>query len=111
MAQEMRYARMARGMVGSPFLQALEIPRTAQRLRAGGPVRGMISHAERALLIEILRNTWLGDGAVIDGGSLFGSSLAAVAEGMLAGDALDEASKQTDEAMDDADAAIDEAMG
>jgi hypothetical protein len=89
-AQEMTYERLARGMVGSPFLQELGIPSTAQRLRAGEAAPGMLSFGERAMLLELLRTTWRGDGAVIDGGSFFGSSLAAAAEGMLAGDALDE---------------------
>jgi hypothetical protein len=90
-AQEVTYERLARGMVGSPFLQALEIPSAAKRLRnATEAAPGMLSFGERAMLLEILRTTWRGDGAVIDGGSFFGSSLAAAAEGMLAGNALED---------------------
>jgi hypothetical protein len=82
------YERLSRSIVGSPFLKALEVPATARRLREGAVPPGMLSFSERALLYEIARTTWRGNGSVIDGGSFFGSSLAALAEGMLAGDAV-----------------------
>jgi hypothetical protein len=86
---------MGRGIVGGPFLQALELPATARRLREGVSTPGMLSYSERALLHEVVRTTWRGEGVVIDGGSFFGSSLAASAEGMLAGEALDDVEAST----------------
>ncbi|TYL54954.1 hypothetical protein FXB39_04950 [Nocardioides sp. BGMRC 2183] len=80
--------RLGRGIVGGGFLAALDIPATARRMREGDVAPGMLSFAERALLHEVVRRTWRGDGAIIDGGSFFGSSIVASAEGMLAGHAL-----------------------
>jgi hypothetical protein len=90
MVEEVSYDRLGLGMVGSPFLKGLGIPAGAQRFRAGEVAPGMLSFAERALLFEIVRTTWRGHGVVVDGGSFMGSSLAAEAEGMLAGAALDD---------------------
>lgn len=87
----MSWESLGRGIVGGPFLKALEVPAAARRLRAGEVAPGMLSFAERALLQELVRRVWRGDGAVVDGGSFFGSSLVASAEGMLAGSALADA--------------------
>lgn len=84
------WERLGRAIIGGPFLKGLEVPATAQRLRGESPVPGMLSYAERAMLYELVRRTWRGDGAIIDGGSFFGSSLVASAEGMLAGPAIAE---------------------
>lgn len=43
---------------------------------------GMLSVAERRMLYGIVRDDYRGDGAIIDGGSFFGSSLAASAQGL-----------------------------
>jgi hypothetical protein len=48
----------------------------------------MLSSAERAMLSGIVRRTWRGDGAIVDGGSFLGSSLVAEAKGMEANPAL-----------------------
>lgn len=79
---------LGRGIVGGSFLEALDVPAVARRLREGDAVPGMLSFAERALLREVVRQTWRGEGAVVDGGSFFGSSLVAAADGMLAGQVL-----------------------
>jgi len=84
------YEALGRGIIGSPFLQGLELPATARRLRQSATAPGMLSYSERAMLHEIVRSTWRGEGVVIDGGSFFGSSVAAAAEGMLAGAALED---------------------
>ncbi|WP_183094026.1 hypothetical protein [Nocardioides stalactiti] len=77
-----------RGLVGGPFLKDLDVPGTAARLRDREFAPGMLSFAERAMLHQLVSRTWRGDGAIIDGGSFFGSSLVASAEGMRAGEAL-----------------------
>lgn len=82
------WRQLGRGIVGSGFLEALDIPATARRMREQTVPPGMLSIAERAMLHELVRRTWRGDGAVVDGGSFFGSSVVAAAEGMLAGHAL-----------------------
>jgi hypothetical protein len=82
------YVTIARGVVGGAFLKSLEIPVATRRLRDGPAAPGMLSFAERALLHELVRRTWRGAGAIVDGGSFFGSSIAAAAEGMLAGSAI-----------------------
>lgn len=70
-------------LAGGELLQSLGIPQTARRLRErSDPAPGMVSFAERALLLELVRRTWQGAGAVIDGGSFFGSSVASLAEGV-----------------------------
>lgn len=79
---------LGNGLVGADLLKTLDITGTAARLRESQQPPGMLSFAERAMLYQILRTTWQGNGAVIDGGSFFGSSLAASAQGMLAGPAL-----------------------
>lgn len=81
---------LGRGVVGGPFLRSLEVPATAAALRKRDVAPGMLSIAERALLHELVRRTWRGAGAVVDGGSFFGSSLVALAQGMLAGASLDD---------------------
>jgi hypothetical protein len=90
MVEVVSYERLGRGLVGSPFLKDLRIPVGARRLRDRDTAPGMLSFAERALLFELVRSTWRGDGVVVDGGSFMGSSLAAEAEGMRAGAALDD---------------------
>jgi hypothetical protein len=84
----MNVERFGRAIIGGQFLQGLDVPTTARRLREGKPAPGMLSFAERAMLYELVRRTWHGDGAIVDGGSFFGSSLSASAEGMLASPAL-----------------------
>jgi hypothetical protein len=84
----MNVERFGRAIIGGQFLQELDVPTTARRLREGTPAPGMLSYAERAMLYELVRRTWHGDGAIVDGGSFFGSSLSASAEGMLASPAL-----------------------
>jgi hypothetical protein len=85
------HEKLSREIVGSRFLAELDVPATARRLREATDVPpGMLSFAERALLHELVRRTWRGEGAIVDGGSFFGSSVAAAAQGMLAGSVLDE---------------------
>lgn len=86
----MSLERLSRGIVGGPALQSLGIPEVARRLREAQAAPGMLSFAERAMLQELVRRTWRGDGAIIDGGSFFGSSIAAIAEGMQKGSAIED---------------------
>ncbi|UMG91153.1 hypothetical protein [Nocardioides sp. TF02-7] len=86
----MTWERLGRGIFGGPFLKALDVPAAAARLRAAEIAPGMLSIGERALLHELLRRTWSGEGAVVDGGSFFGSSLVAEAQGMLAGSVIED---------------------
>ncbi|HET7326698.1 MAG TPA: hypothetical protein VFJ14_05355 [Nocardioidaceae bacterium] len=72
------------GIVGSPFVQGLDLPAALKAQQRAGAVPGMLSAAERALLRELVRRTWRGDGVIIDGGSFFGSSLVALATGLEA---------------------------
>lgn len=76
------YSPIVRGVVGSPFVQQLGLPAEVRVQRAAGSVPGMLSAIERALLHELVRRTWCGDGVIIDGGSFFGSSLVAAATGL-----------------------------
>lgn len=87
----MNWEPLGPGLTGGPFLKALDIPGTARRFRGRTVAPGMLSMAERAMLYELARCTWRADGAIIDGGSFFGSSLAASAEGIRAGTALADA--------------------
>jgi len=90
----MKQGSLGDNIVGGAFLQSLDVPATARRFRESTVAPGMLSMAERALLYELVRRTWRGDGAIVDGGSFFGSSIAAAAEGMLAGRALDHVQRE-----------------
>ncbi len=75
---------IAHGIVGSPFVQELDLPTAIQLQRTEGKLPGMLSFAERGMLYALASQKWRGDGAIIDGGSFFGSSLVATAMGMNA---------------------------
>lgn len=80
------------GIFAGPIVQELGLPEAAKELRSRQVVApGMLSFAERAMLTQLARARWAGEGAIIDGGSFFGSSVAALAEGLLAGQRLDDA--------------------
>lgn len=81
---------IGKGVVGGPLLASFDLPAAARRLRETRPAPGMLSFAERAMLSELVRRTWRGEGAIVDGGSFFGSSIAAEAEGLAAGEAIAE---------------------
>lgn len=80
--------RFGRAVFGREFLEQLQVPAVAKRLKESGPIPGMLSFAERAMLQELVRQTWRGAGAIIDGGSFLGSSLASSAEGIRTSDSL-----------------------
>jgi tetratricopeptide (TPR) repeat protein len=75
-------------MAGGAFLQSLDLPAATVAEESGEPSPGMLTSAERAMLSEIVRRTWRGDGVIVDGGSFLGSSLVAEAKGMEANPAL-----------------------
>ncbi|WP_183094890.1 hypothetical protein [Nocardioides stalactiti] len=74
---------LAPGIQGGDLLAGLDLPDAIARLLEQGDVPGMLTVEERALLTSLVARTWRGDGAIIDGGSFFGSSLVAEAEGLL----------------------------
>ncbi len=80
--------RPADRVAGGAFLQSLDLPAATAAEESGEPSPGMLTSAERAMLSEIVRRTWRGDGAIVDGGSFLGSSLMAEAKGMVANPAL-----------------------
>ena len=69
---------------GGPFLQELDLPAAAAAEASGDPLPGMLTTGERALLSEVVRRTWRGEGAIVDGGSFLGASLVAEARGLEA---------------------------
>jgi hypothetical protein len=69
-------------VAGGALLQSLDLPAVTAQREASSP--GMLTEAERALLTEIVRRAWRGDGAILDGGSFLGSSLVAEAQGVAA---------------------------
>ena len=69
-------------MAGGAFLQSLDLPAATVAEESRGPSPGMLTSAERAMLFEIVRRTWRGDGVIVDGGSFLGSPLVAEAKGM-----------------------------
>lgn len=89
MVETMMPERLGQGILGGPFLASLDVPGVAATMREGQVAPGMLSFAERAMLQQLVRLTWRGDGAIVDGGSFFGSSLVAEAVGMRAGPALE----------------------
>jgi hypothetical protein len=76
--------KLSQNVVGSQFVKDLDIVATANRLRAEVAAPGMISFLERAMLTNLVARTWRGEGAIIDGGSFFGSSIVASADGVRA---------------------------
>jgi hypothetical protein len=78
------YAPIAGGIVASPFLQSLDLPAAMHDQTRAAPFQGMVNSTVRALLHELVRRTWRGEGAIIDGGSFLGSSLVAMATGLAA---------------------------
>jgi hypothetical protein len=81
--------RPADRVAGGAFMQSLDL-RAAAEAGSGEPTPGMLTSAERAMLSEIVRRTWRGEGAIVDGGSFLGSSLVAQAQGMEANPALED---------------------
>ncbi len=69
---------------GGAFLRSLDLLAATAVAESEGQSPGMLTSAERAMLFEIVRGTWQGDGAIVDGGSFLGSSLVAEARGMQA---------------------------
>lgn len=80
---------LGRGIVGGPLLASLNVSNVALEMRNRNIAPGMLSLAERAMLTQLVSRTWRGDGAIIDGGSFFGSSLVASAEGVRASGVLE----------------------
>jgi tetratricopeptide (TPR) repeat protein len=83
---------LADRVAGGDFLQSLDLPTAIAAEEPGEAPPGMLTSAERAMLSEIVRRTWRGDGAIVDGGSFLGSSLVAEARGMAANPGLAELS-------------------
>ncbi|MDZ5620075.1 hypothetical protein SFC88_04530, partial [Nocardioides sp. HM23] len=81
--------RLIRDALGTQFVRDLDIPQTADGLRDTAVAPGMISYLERAMLTNLVARTWRGEGAIIDGGSFFGSSIVALAEGIRDNDVHD----------------------
>lgn len=77
------YQTLAENIIGSEFLASLGLHRHTLDARAR-EAAGMLSAPERALLVTLVRDHYRGDGAIIDGGSFFGSSLVAEATGLEA---------------------------
>jgi hypothetical protein len=76
--------RMNPDVIGSPFVKDLDVVDTADALRKTDVVPGMLSYVERGLIQNLVARKWRGDGVIIDGGSFFGSSIVALAEGVRA---------------------------
>jgi len=72
-------------VAGGRFLESLELPAATADVE---PSPGMLTDAERALLSQVVRRTWRGHGAIVDGGSFLGSSLVAEAQGLEANPVL-----------------------
>lgn len=77
------YSEIAPGIVGSPFMQDLKLP-DVKLTKAQSTAPGMLSYQERSILHVLASQHYRGDGAIIDGGSFFGSSLVASASGLEA---------------------------
>ena len=77
-------ARLIPDVLGTRFLNELDVVETADALRKTEVAPGMLSYLERSLIQSLVTKTWRGDGAIIDGGSFFGSSIVALAEGIRA---------------------------
>lgn len=75
------YSVIAAGVVGSSFVEKLDLPNLVLSQRQSG-APGMLSYMERAMLAALTSKLYRGDGAIIDGGSFFGSSLVASASGL-----------------------------
>ena len=77
-------------VMGTQFVRELSISETAKALRNTTVPPGMVSYLERSMLMNLVAKTWRGDGAIIDGGSFFGSSIVALADGIRANEAVGE---------------------
>ncbi len=77
-------ARLIPDVLGTKFLNELDVVETADALRKTEVAPGMLSYLERSLIQSLVTKTWRGEGAIIDGGSFFGSSIVALAEGIRA---------------------------
>lgn len=80
--------RLTDRVAGGAFLQSLDLLAASAAEECGEPSPGMLTSAERAMLSEIVRRAWRGEGAIVDGGSFLGSSLVAEAQGMEANPVL-----------------------
>jgi hypothetical protein len=80
----MTVERLIPDALGTEFVRGLDIPQTANALRKTEVAPGMLSYLERSMLMNLVARNWRGDGAIIDGGSFFGSSIVASAEGIRA---------------------------
>ncbi|KAA1427452.1 hypothetical protein [Nocardioides antri] len=77
-------------VIASQFVKDLGIIETAPALRKADRIApGMLSFLERAMLTNLVARTWRGDGAIVDGGSFLGSSIAASGEGVRASTVFD----------------------
>lgn len=74
-------------VTGGGLLRSLDIPSAAAAERARGESAGMLTAEETGLLTALVRATWRGTGAIVDGGSFLGSSLLAEARGLAQGGA------------------------
>jgi len=79
-------ARLADRVAGGELLRSLDL--SAKVAESAEPSAGMLTGVELAMLSEIVRCAWRGNGVIVDGGSFLGSSLVAEAEGMRASPAL-----------------------
>ena len=79
-------------VAGGAFLQSLDLPAAIAAEEGEEASPGMLTSAERAMLSQLVRRTWRGTGAIVDGGSFLGSSLVAEARGLEANPVLPELS-------------------
>ncbi|MCL6285615.1 hypothetical protein M3P21_18965 [Ruegeria sp. 2012CJ41-6] len=75
------YLNISRGVVGSSFVEKLDLPNLVLNQRQSS-APGMLSYMERAMLSAVAGKLYRGVGVIIDGGSFFGSSLVASASGL-----------------------------
>lgn len=77
----MIYESIEAGLLAGPLLKDLHLSRLELDPRVRDAA-GMLSANERKLLVALTRDRYRGSGAVIDGGSFFGSSTVALAAGL-----------------------------
>lgn len=83
------YSKITDGIVGGAFVKGLGLHDIALDEKVSA-APGMLSTSERAMLVALNRDVYRGDGAIIDGGSFFGSSLVSSATGLRANPRLGE---------------------
>jgi hypothetical protein len=78
--------RLTPDVLGTSLVRGLNILETANALRGTDVAPGMLSYLERAMLQNLVKTAWRGEGAIIDAGSFLGASIVSLAEGLRAGE-------------------------